>query len=99
MKRTYESILNYITLFLPIDFLTDDRLVRKLLVSLLVNLVKKNKISLAELSLITSLLIDFVDLSYAYILSVFTVELTKNLPLKKWTAQIHLLVHWDDKTS
>lgn len=98
MKRTYESILNYITLFLPIDFLTDDRLLR-LIVSLLVKLVKKNKITLAELSLITSLLIDFVDLSYAYILSVFTVQLTKNLPLKKWTAQIHLLVHWDDKTS
>ena len=76
MKRTYESILNYITLFLPIDFLTDDRLLR-LIVSLLVKLVKKNKITLAELSLITSLLIDFVDLSYAYTLSVFYCTINK----------------------
>ena len=114
MKRTYENKLNFITLFLTIDFLTDDRLFRKLLVSLLVKVVNKRTwITPIELSIIASVLIyigcriwAFFNLSYANILSVFTVQLKKNHPLSNkngllqntfwfiWTTKLvkHLIV-------
>ena len=98
-KRSHKrNIKTGVHLFLPKDFVLDERLVRT---------AKRINIRPAELSTILSVLIDIgggnidsVNLSYAYIQRHYN-EITKEISSsirENWTAPKNLMVHWDDKT-
>ena len=98
-KRPHKRVVKTgASLFLPADFIKDDRLVAA---------VKRIKMTPADLLTIMSVVITIgggnlnsVNLSYTYIRNHFNkiTEEVSSIIRQEWTAPKNLLVHWDDKT-